>query len=623
MPYTATSANLPAHVKGLPEKVRARWAAIWNATYAACQKEGGKDCEGQAFRIANGVIREVDMEEARGQGMGVGSDRQQDGGADQCVCPNCKAQVKHDRGTPCVEVKCPKCGAAMRGATAQESHTLDELLLLCTEREVPEVYSDTIKDIIEVPSSFNNALINSVFAAIQEAAVMKTEDGVKYPAKAFAYVPDSTKPSTWKLRLWDKTMKVTRAMLGAAAAAFSPGGHRGQRVQIPSGEVAKVKGRIRAAYRALKVEPKNIPKSVREAEPMERLIAREASALSEADYNDDKGEVTVTVIRPGFNTSKKRFYPHETLARDYKVFEGLKMFADHQTAAEERARPERSIRSWVGSIKSVFVDEGGSIKARATIHAPWFKETLANLKASGSLTEMGTSIVAAGQGYKTEVEGHKTDFIERLVHGRSVDFVTYPGAGGMVECYESAQPEDEYDVDVVTEEGLRERRPDLIELIEAAVKEKLGKEVAGMTEIEKELKELKESNQTLTARNEELTMKVEATEAEEAKRTAQGEIATLIKDAELPDPTKARLTEQFKEAGSVDGVAEAIEAAKTELAALSEAGKIKDLGITTPAPAENGDAEKRLYESMKEHYIEQGCSNEEAERMATTYVKGR
>ena len=34
-------------------------------------------------------------------------------------------------------------------------------------------------------------------------AEMKTEDGVQYPAAAFAYVPHPDKPSTWKLRLWD------------------------------------------------------------------------------------------------------------------------------------------------------------------------------------------------------------------------------------------------------------------------------------------------------------------------------------------------------------------------------------------------------------------------------------
>ena len=65
-------------------------------------------------------------------------------------------------------------------------------------------------------------------------AETKTENGVAFPARAFAFVPDAEKPSTWKLRVWeDLEKKVTVRQLGRAAAAFSPGGFRGQRVQIP------------------------------------------------------------------------------------------------------------------------------------------------------------------------------------------------------------------------------------------------------------------------------------------------------------------------------------------------------------------------------------------------------
>ncbi|MBL7178334.1 MAG: hypothetical protein ISS66_21130 [Desulfobacteraceae bacterium] len=39
-----------------------------------------------------------------GRGLGVG------GG---CVCPNCGDRITHQRGTPCYEVNCPKCGALM------------------------------------------------------------------------------------------------------------------------------------------------------------------------------------------------------------------------------------------------------------------------------------------------------------------------------------------------------------------------------------------------------------------------------------------------------------------------------------------------------------------------------
>jgi hypothetical protein len=56
MPYSgADDPNIP---KTIPAGKRAQWAAVWNSTFAACQKTGGKDCEARAFRTANGVIKE-------------------------------------------------------------------------------------------------------------------------------------------------------------------------------------------------------------------------------------------------------------------------------------------------------------------------------------------------------------------------------------------------------------------------------------------------------------------------------------------------------------------------------------------------------------------------------------
>ena len=67
------------------------------------------------------------------------------------------------------------------------------------------------------------SIITSIIRTKQ--AQMKTEGGVQYPATDFAYVPDPEKASTWKLRLSEtRPGNVTRAQLGRAAAAFSPGG---------------------------------------------------------------------------------------------------------------------------------------------------------------------------------------------------------------------------------------------------------------------------------------------------------------------------------------------------------------------------------------------------------------
>ena len=62
-----------------------------------------------------GALEEIEQELERGQGQGVGGPRQGDGGADTCVCPKCGATAPHQRGVPCVEQKCPKCGSSMVG----------------------------------------------------------------------------------------------------------------------------------------------------------------------------------------------------------------------------------------------------------------------------------------------------------------------------------------------------------------------------------------------------------------------------------------------------------------------------------------------------------------------------
>jgi hypothetical protein len=93
------------------------------------------------------------------------------------------------------------------------------------------------------------------------AKITKSEDGIEFPKEAYLYIPDSEKSSTWKLRIWeDLDKKVTRVQLGRAAAAFSPGGFRGQKVQLPSGDIKKVKDKLKSLYKKLGVKDDEIPK---------------------------------------------------------------------------------------------------------------------------------------------------------------------------------------------------------------------------------------------------------------------------------------------------------------------------------------------------------------------------
>ena len=47
----------------------------------------------------------------RGRGMGGGLKAQGPGG--HCVCPACGYKIPHERGAPCFELRCEKCGESM------------------------------------------------------------------------------------------------------------------------------------------------------------------------------------------------------------------------------------------------------------------------------------------------------------------------------------------------------------------------------------------------------------------------------------------------------------------------------------------------------------------------------
>jgi hypothetical protein len=49
---------------------------------------------------------------AAGQGR-MGGNRPGAGPGGDCVCPQCGTRIAHDRGTPCYNLSCPKCGAKM------------------------------------------------------------------------------------------------------------------------------------------------------------------------------------------------------------------------------------------------------------------------------------------------------------------------------------------------------------------------------------------------------------------------------------------------------------------------------------------------------------------------------
>jgi len=130
----------PAKVRGMPEKAQRIWVHAYNSAL-----EKYPDDEARCHKIAYGAVKNAgyyqdkdgawhapkekkEMDEGQkelGEGQGVDGPRQGVGGAEVCRCPSCGYEMEHERGTPCAEIKCPKCGAAMQGQPQESKATWD------------------------------------------------------------------------------------------------------------------------------------------------------------------------------------------------------------------------------------------------------------------------------------------------------------------------------------------------------------------------------------------------------------------------------------------------------------------------------------------------------------------
>ncbi len=318
---------------------------------------------------------------------------------------------------------------------------------------------------------------------------------------------------------------------------------------------------------------------------------QESAPMREATFDETKGEITLTIIQPGINSSGKRMYPANTLKRDYRIFEGLKMFIDHATTEEEKQRPEGSVRNWAGNIREVWAEPDGKIKGKAVIIDPDLKAKLSNLSSNGLLKEMGISIRAVGAIREKSIEGKPIEVVEGFIRGRSVDFVTYPGAGGEVEIFESAPEENAGQ----TGETMESEKP--MEELKASLQKaetELAEARQYAAELEKKAKAAEEA----------------AEEAAHAKRIAEAsaELDRVLAASGLPAIAKTRLLERYKDSETCEGLTEAVAVEVDyvkEIQALvaqeekkpKVAGTVRGFGESAPAGKTDSAGIKNMFKS--------------------------
>lgn len=110
--FTGMNQTYAAHRMGFHQSTFQRTLAC------ARQKISDAIVNGKAIKIQGGAYimpggDTTGPAGAGGRGMGRGRGAGFGGAPATCKCPACGHEQPHTRGQPCIELKCPKCGAQM------------------------------------------------------------------------------------------------------------------------------------------------------------------------------------------------------------------------------------------------------------------------------------------------------------------------------------------------------------------------------------------------------------------------------------------------------------------------------------------------------------------------------
>ncbi len=309
-----------------------------------------------------------------------------------------------------------------------------------------------------------------------------------------------------------------------------------------------------------------------EAQPITMEESESVTVIAIADLAEATGSDTaplqldVAVIEPGWgNKRDNHYYPAEMLKECASAFEGAKMYATNHVAEEKNVLTEVS---QVLACPVGFTDSGAPI-ARIGIFNEDFATSIRNRAALDTLDSLHVSILANGlarPGF--EQDGREGKIIESITDVASIDWVTSAGAGGRaLQLAETDAGEKESNMakekdtlptgDTKTTESAGDPTPDEIaDIVETVTVVETDATQPGDTGLQEE----------------------EGTADNQPTALSEDDVQATLKEATLPDVSRARLaTAQYQDQSALD-TAVANELAYIE--ALTGAGRPLGQAVT-------------------------------------------
>ena len=157
--------------------------------------------------------------------------------------------------------------------------------------------------------------------------------------------------------------------------------------------------------------------------------------LTEADFNDEKRLVSMTVLKEG--TSKNGIhYTKKSLSQVKGFLEttAKKVYIDHPEDGKVKA--SRPLSEWIGNVEGAFIKEsanGNSLRANVSIHSDGPNAWTYN-RMKENMGEFGPSIIGKAIIKQQKIDGKKLNVAEDIVYLKSFDIVDSPSAGGSVDA---------------------------------------------------------------------------------------------------------------------------------------------------------------------------------------------